>query len=128
MLTLMGSCKAACFAASSLAFLVFGIGGGDGIGFPFALALSTFFLYRSSSGVKGGGERLETEAEKTVPSSGDIHRSIFWWRSWLNVSRVVTVELPFGRRIRRSLEEVGSGEGDLRESRLGGFHEDSWCF
>lgn len=124
----MGSCRAAALAASSLAFLVFGTGGGGGIGRPFALALSTFFLYRSSSAVKGGGESEETEAEKTDPSSGDTQRSIFWCTSGLNVSRVVTVELPLGKRIRSSFEEVGSGVVDRRESVLGGVHADSECF
>lgn len=77
-LTLTGSYSASCLAASSLAFLVFGTGGRLGMGLPLAFALATFFLYRSSSADKGGGDRLETEAEKTEPSSGESQRSIFW--------------------------------------------------
>lgn len=124
----MGSNSASCRAASSLAFFEFGTGGRSGIGFPFAFARATFFWYRSSSAVSGGGDNGETEAENTDPSSGEIHRSIFWWKPSLNVSRVVTEDEPSGRRMRMSFEEVVPAVADWVEAGMGGDQEDNECF
>lgn len=50
----------------------------------------------------GGGTVADTDAEKTVPSTGDRWREIVCVKEVLNVAREVRVELPLGSRIRSS--------------------------
>ena len=100
--------------------------GAFGIGFPRALARSCRLFSSSASLESGGGEVDVTEAEK-MPSaeSEESHSEMCWLRSLEKVLREVTVEDPFGSRMRRSGAEVGSAVVDCWLSRDGGVHEDN---
>lgn len=71
----------------------------------------------------GRGAVADTDALNTVPSFGERWRDIVCVRELLNVAREVSVELPFGRRMRSSCGDVGSGVVDF-ESTDGGVHDD----
>lgn len=74
---------------------------------------------------RGGGRAAvaDTDALKTVPSFGERCREIVCVRELLKVASEARVELPFGKRIRKSLEDVGSGVVDCA-STTGGAHDD----
>jgi hypothetical protein len=74
---------------------------------------------------RGGGRAAvaDTDALKTVPSFGERCREIVCVRELLKVASEARVELPFGKRIRKSLEDAGSGVVDCA-STIGGAHDD----
>ena len=109
------------FAESSAA------GAGWALDFDFAFELDFVFDFDFDFDFKGlgGGKTTaaDTDALKTVPSFGERCREIVCVRELLKVASEARVELPFGKRIRRSLEDVGEGVVDCA-STAGGVHDD----
>jgi hypothetical protein len=93
--------------------------------FDFAFGLDFVFDFDFDLEGRGGGKATEadTDALKTVPSFGERCREIVCVRELLKVASEARVELPFGKRIRRSLEDVGERVVDCA-STAGGVHDD----
>ena len=102
-------------------------GAGWALDFDFAFELDFVLDFDFDLDVedRGGarGTAADTDALKTVPSFGERCREIVCVRELLKVASEARVELPFGKRIRRSLEDVGSGVVDCA-STAGGVHDD----
>lgn len=97
----VGGISSTCtFARSSGA----GVGGTSDLAFDFEFELELDLdldLDLAARGA-GGGIIADTEALKIVPSFGDRCREIVCVKEVLKVAREVRVELPLGRRMRRS--------------------------
>jgi hypothetical protein len=107
------------FAESSAA------GAGWALDFDFAFELDFVFDFDFDfeGRRRGKATAADTDALKTVPSFGERCREIVCVRELLKVASEVRVELPFGKRIRRSLEDVGEGVVDCA-STAGGVQDD----
>ena len=105
------------FAKSSTA------GAGWALDFDLAFELDFDFDFDFEDRRGGRATAADTDALKTVLSFGERCREIVCVRELLKVASETRVELPFGKRIRRSLEDVGSGVVDCA-STTGGVHDD----
>jgi hypothetical protein len=109
------------FAKSSAA------GAGWALDFDFAFELDFVFDFDFDFDFedRGGGKATaaDTDALKTAPSFGERCREIVCVRELLKIASEARVELPFGKRIRRSLGDAGEEVVD-RASTAGGVHDD----